>query len=165
MIFSQSPKFNFGDFFIAEIHHLPNNLKMKLKQLLVLHLLLLICSAGCVNPKTEETWEGISDNNLKVIISEFFPFEENTAADYITNRIKEKLDQRASLIIASHISVKLSRDKISHEVDVTLNKLINDTISGGKLVDFNCDENNYCSAHGVYDIAELQKNLELINNR
>jgi len=122
--------------------------------------------AGCSSYKTTaEQWEGISGNTLIIFISEFFPFDENISSEDIKNQVTERLNQRASLIIASYISLNLSRDKISHDTDTTLNNLMNDTISSGKLLKFDCSEYNYCTANSVYDIAELQKNLESINNR
>ena len=128
--------------------------------------LILIFLAGCGSFKTEsERWEGITGNTLRVTISEFFPFEENAASDVMQNQIKDKLNQRASLIIASHISVNLTRTKISRETDITLNTLINKSLAGGKLLDFECSENSYCTAHGEYDIEKLQRSLESINNR
>jgi len=136
---------------------------MKIKLFLSLQILVLI---SCNSYKTDsEPWEGISENIMKITISEYFPFEENAGNDYIKSQIKGKLDQRASLIIASYISINLLRNKISHDTDVTLNNLINETITKGKLLNFNCSENNYCTAYGEYNITELQKNLKIINNQ
>ncbi len=138
---------------------------MKLKSFLLFIIFALISSAGCITPKPEESWEGISDNTLKITISEFFPFEDNATDEFVKKQINEKLDQRASLILASHITMNLARNKISKDTDITINRLINDTINSGKMVQYECNENNYCSAHGEYNIAELQRNLELINNQ
>jgi len=138
---------------------------MKLKSFLLFIILTLISNAGCISPKAEESWEGISDNTLKITISEFFPFEDNATDEFVKKQINEKLNQRASLILASHITINLTRNKISKDVDVAINKLINDTINNGKMVQYECNENNYCSAHGEYNTTELQKNLELINNQ
>ena len=135
---------------------------MKIKLSLLLCIIVLICTV-CAAPKTGEPWEGITGKTLKVTISEFFPFEENETDESIKIRINEKLNQRASLIIASHITINLDRNKISGNIDSTINKLINEAISGGRMTGFECNENNYCAAHGEYDITELQENLESIN--
>ncbi len=111
----------------------------------------------------EEPWEGISGNTLRVYISEFFPFEENVTGNDIQNLIKERLNQRATLIIASNISINLDRSKITKETDIILNKLINDTISKSRVGSYDCSENNLCTAFGEYDITEILQNLESIN--
>lgn len=137
---------------------------MKTKIFFLLSIVILIYDA-CAAPKTGEPWEGISGNTLKVSISEFFPFEENETDESIKIRINEKLNQRASLILASHITLNLDRSKISGNLDITINKLINDAVTGGKMTGFECNENNYCAADGEYDITELQTNLEFINKQ
>ncbi len=129
-------------------------------------LLIFISSIGCAGFRTaSEQWEGISNNTLRITIAEFFPFEEIVTNDEIKIQIKEKLNQRATLIIASHLSINLDRKKINGETDVLLNKLINNAISTGTLSNYECSENNYCTAFSEYDITELQKNLETINNQ
>ena len=137
---------------------------MKIKLFLLLSIVILIYTA-CIAPKTGEPWEGITGNTLKVTISEFFPFEDNETDESIKIRINEKLNQRASLIIACHITLNLDRSRISGNVDVTINKLINEAVTGGRMTGFECNENNYCAAHGEYDITELQENLESINKQ
>lgn len=137
---------------------------MKTKLFLLLNIIILVYVA-CVAPKTEEQWEGITGNVLKVTISEFFPFEDNETDESIKIRINEKLSQRASLIIACHITMNLERSRISNDVDITINKLINEAVAGGKMTGFECNENNYCTANSEYDITELQTNLDLINKQ
>ena len=137
---------------------------MKTKLFLLLNITILVYVA-CIAPKTEEQWEGITGNILKVTISEFFPFEDNETDESIKIRINEKLSQRASLIIACHVTMNLERSRISGNVDITINKLINEAVESGKMTGFECNENNYCAANGEYDITELQKNLESINNK
>ena len=112
-----------------------------------------------------EPWEGISDNSLRVIISEFFPLEENLTADDIHNQIKERLNQRASLIIASYISINLPRNKISNETDNTFNKLINEIITDGKQIKYDCSESNYCTGSSEYNIKDLHSFLESLNKQ
>ena len=138
---------------------------MKIK-IFLMFLIIVLCQINCMNYKTDPvSWEGISDNTMKITISEFFPIEENESNEKIKNQIKEKLNQRASLIIASYISINLPRNRISHETDVNLNNLINEAIKNGKLLNYDCSENSYCTAHGEYDITELQKNLKLLNTQ
>lgn len=137
---------------------------MKTKLFLLLNIIILIYAA-CIAPETKEQWEGITGNTLKITISEFFPFEDNETDENLKTRINEKLNQRASLIIACHITMNLDRSRISNTVDITINKLINEAVTGGKMTGSECNENSYCTAHGEYDITELQKNLELINKQ
>ena len=137
---------------------------MKTKLFILPGILILLFTA-CTSPKTGEPWEGITGNTLKVTISEFFPFEENETDESIKIRINEKLNQRASLIIASHITINLDRNKISGNIDNTINKLINEAVTGGRMTGFECNENNYCAAHGEYDITVLQTNLEFTNKQ
>ena len=123
---------------------------------------LLYCSSYNSN---SEKWEGISGSRLKIVIAEFFPFEENVMNNKIEAIVKQRADSRASLIMASYISINLSRDKISPANDVALNNLINESVSTGKLTDYHCSENNYCNASAEYDITALLKKLEAINNQ
>lgn len=142
-----------------------DNYKMKRNLFFITYISLLIFSTGCGSYKTVyDQFEGISDNTLIIIISEFFPFEEHISNEAIKSQIIERLNQRASLVIASYISLNLSRNKISNDNDIILNNLMNEIISRGKLLRLDCSENNYCSANGEYDIAELKKKLESINN-
>ena len=125
-----------------------------------------MCLLSCRSyNKNSERWEGLSENRLTIVLAEFFPFEENLADDKITAIIKQRVDARASLILASHISINLERNKISPKNDVALNKLINDTVISGKLINHYCTENNYCTATAEYDIIELLKKLTAINNQ
>jgi hypothetical protein len=139
-------------------------MKTKLSLAIIPCLIIYLLACASLNP-TNGQWEGISGDTLRIIISEFFPLEENVTDEYISKILKQRLDQRASLIIASYISINLSRNKVSTEVDVTLNSLINKSISQGKLINFHCRENNYCTAYADYDISEIIKNLSIINNQ
>jgi len=76
----------------------------------------------------------------------------------------ERLNQRAALLVASHISISLSRDKISKNTDIVLNNKIDEIIKSGKLINYSCNENNYCSADSEYNLAGLQQTLESFNN-
>jgi len=137
----------------------------KLPRMLTFVLLVFLSALNCSSYNTDlEKWEGISESNLRVTISEFFPFEENITSDNIKQQIKDRLDQRASLLLASHISINIPRNKISHETDIFINDQMNSTIAGGVVLRYDCTENNYCTAEAEYNIAELQKKLELINN-
>lgn len=139
---------------------------MKMK-LIVFHLAAAIFwLCGCISAGIDNTaWEGITGSRMRIIVSEFFPYDNNETAERTENQVKEKLNQRATLIIASHISVNLKRDRVTAETDKKLNDLINAAVSKGELVKYGCDENNYCTAHGEYDVAELLKSLDEINSR
>jgi len=109
-------------------------------------------------------WEGISGDKLKVTISDFFPLNENENTYNVQFEIKEKLNQRASLILASHISINLRKNRISSHSDIIFNKLITETITNGKLINYECNENNYCTANGEYIITEIEKYIQTLND-
>jgi hypothetical protein len=126
----------------------------------------LVLLTGCTGMQNgSEAWEGISGETLKVTIYEFFLFEEKATSEEVKNQIMVKLNQRAALLIASHLSINLSRDKISSSNDLILNRTIDEIIQSGKLADYSCSENNYCSANGEYNVAGLYETLEMIHNQ
>jgi len=137
---------------------------MKKKITIITVVLIYLLSCRSYNKNTER-WEGLSETRLTIVLAEFFPFEENLTNDKITAIIKQRVDARASLILASHISINLKRNKISPKNDVALNKLINDAVISGKLINHYCTENNHCTATAEYDIIELLKKLTAINNQ
>ena len=139
---------------------------MKTKLLLIIIILSLLSTITCSSIKnSSEQWEGITDNAMRVTISEFFPLDENMTDDDIRNMLKDRLNQRASLIIASHLSINIPKNSISRDNELTLNKLINDSLSGLKFTNYECTENNYCQAHGEYDITVIQENLKTLTEK
>ncbi len=129
-------------------------------------IIVLFFLSGCrFNKDDSEPWEGITGNILKINISEFFPFEENIDNAAMKKMISERINQRASLIIASYISMNLPKNQASPDNDAVFNKMMDSIISSGILSEYECYENNYCTAHIEYDISELQKKLEQLNNR
>jgi len=137
-----------------------------MKKLIIILSAIIVFLLSCRSYYSNSVkWEGISENLLKIVIAEFFPFEENITDDKIKVIVKQRADSRASLIMASHVSIKLARDKVSPANDVDLNNLINQSVASGKLIDYHCFENNYCTATAEYDIFELLKKLAEINNQ
>jgi hypothetical protein len=130
----------------------------------IFSIMVSLVSCSSYNKDTA-AWEGISDNGLHIIISEFFPFDEKATNNQIMAIVKQRLDARASLIMASYISINLTRDQISIKNDTALNDLINNAVSSGKLISYHCSENNHCTASGEYNITELLKKLSVINNK
>jgi len=168
-----------GFFFIEINSTLSTYYFMKIKKLLpaylrqfkdkFIHLQLIILFSvllsSCSSFKADtSTWEGISGEILQVTLYEFFLFEENAETGEIKNQILAKLNQRAALLIASHISINLSREKISKNTDLVLNKKIDEIIKTGRLINYSCSENNYCSANREYNLGGLQQTLESLNN-
>ena len=166
-----------GFFFIEKNESTRLNHFMKIIKLLLTNLVpdkitiiavsaSLVMLTGCTGMQNgSESWEGISGETLKVTIYEFFLFEEKATSEEVKNQIMVRLNQRAALLIASHLSMYLSRDKISSSNDLILNKTIDEVIQSGKLTDYFCSENNYCSAYSEYNVAGLHRNLKLINNQ
>ncbi len=135
-----------------------------------IHIAVILASilllTNCIGLQTgSEPWEGITGETLKVTVYEFFLFEEIATAEEIKSQIMGRLNQRAALLIASHLSINLSRDKTSNNNDIILNSAIDKIIQSGKLTDYSCNENNYCSAYSEYNVAGLEQTLESINNQ
>ena len=179
MIFSQTPKFILGFFFIEINAAFSSNHFMKMNKLIRTYLplfknkfiplrimiLVSVLLTGCSSFQSDtEPWEGISGEILHVALYEFFLFEENAETGDIKNQILVKLNQRAALIIASHISINLSREKVSKNTDAVLNKKIDEIINTGRLINYSCSENNYCSANSEYNLDGLQQTLDSLNN-
>lgn len=126
----------------------------------------IICLVSCNSyDKNTDRWEGITDDRLQIHLSEFFPLDEKTSKDTIADIIKQRMDARASLILASYISINLARNKISGNNDMILNELIDNTVKKGVLINYLCSENNHCNALGVYNVMELLKRLKIMNNQ
>jgi hypothetical protein len=132
------------------------------KLFLKIQTLTLIYLLGCSLNNTSELWEGVSDNTLRVVISEYIPYHEVSASNDIKTSVKERLDQRCSLLMASYIVMNLDRSKSSISTDVLFNNLMDEAIKQGKIISIDCSDNNYCRAIGEYNISEIQKNLEAI---
>jgi len=134
------------------------------KLFLKIQVIAIIYLIGCSSfNSSSELWEGVADNTLRVIISEYFPYNEVNSNDSINVSAKEKLDQRGSLLMASYIVMNLDKSKSSHEIDVLFNNLMAEAIRQGKIINIDCSDNNYCRAIGEYDISEILQRLESIN--
>ena len=133
---------------------------------LIIQTLIIICLSCCGGFNSPpELWEGISDNRLRVIISEYFPYNEIISSDNIQSSARARLDQRGSLLMASYIVMNLDKSKSSHEIDAQFNNLMDEAIKQGEIINIDCSENNYCRAIGEYNISEILKKLESINNK
>jgi hypothetical protein len=130
------------------------------KLFLKMQTLTLIFLLGCSSLNdTSELWEGLSDNTLRVVISEYIPSHEVNDND-ITTSVREKLNQRGSLLIASYIVMNLDKSKSSYETDTLFNNLIDESIKQGKIISIDCSENNNCRAIAEYNISEILKKLD-----
>ena len=130
------------------------------KLFIKIQTLTLIYLLGCSSfNSSSELWEGVSDNTLRVVISEYIPYHE-IINDDIETSVKEKLNQRGSLLIASYIVMNLDRNKSSYETDTLFNNLIGEAIAQVKIISIDCSENNYCRAIAEYNISEILKELE-----
>jgi len=109
---------------------------------------------------TSELWEGVSDNTLRVVISEYIPYHEISTGNDINTAVRERLNQRGSLLMASYIVMNFDRNKSSHETDTLFNNLMNEAIKHGKIISIDCSENNHCRAIAEYNISEIQKKVK-----
>ena len=108
-----------------------------------------------------ELWEGVSDNTLRVVISEYIPYHEISADNDIKTYVRKKLDQRGTLLMASYIVMNFDRNKSTHETDLLFNNLMEEAIRQGETISIDCSENNHCRAIAEYNISEILKNLEV----
>ncbi|MCL2154854.1 MAG: hypothetical protein FWH53_04235, partial [Leptospirales bacterium] len=82
------------------------------KLFIKIQTLTLIYLLGCSSfNDTSELWEGVSDNTLRVVISEYIPYNEIN--NDIETSVREKLNQRGTLLMASYIVMNLDRSKSS----------------------------------------------------
>ena len=115
---------------------------------------------SCATAKVDnENWEGFSGDVMRIIISEYFPPDENDIQKIPQNLINERTWQRASLMLASYINLKIPRNYVNQESDRLFNRLIAEAIAGGKTLSSSCDENNHCHVVMEYNIAAI--NMEL----
>ena len=136
-----------------------NTMKKLFIKIQTLTLIYLLGCSSFNNPP--ELWEGVSDNTLRVVISEYIPYNEIN--NDIETSVREKLNQRGSLLIASYIVMNLDRSKSSYETDTLFNNLIDESIKQGKIISIDCLEDNNCRAIGEYNISDILKELESIN--
>lgn len=123
-------------------------------------LIMSLLIPGCASfEQTQYNWEGITDNQLKVTVYEFFLFDDNSGEEKNSVQVRGRVQQRASLLLACFASINLPRDKVTPEVDRIMNILIEKTISEGKFTGYQCNENHYCTASGLYNISEIRKTL------
>jgi len=141
--------------------HPTKNKNMK-KLFIIIQIVLLTYLLACSSSnKLGELWEGISGNTLRVIISEYIPHHEVSANNNdIQKPVKERLDQRGSLLMASYIVMNSDRSKTSLATDRLFNSLMDEAIKQGKVINIDCSENNYCRAIGEYNISEILKELK-----
>ncbi len=119
--------------------------------------LILSCSSSHVQ---SERWEGFTDDTMRVVISEFFMPDEKNPNAVPEILIKERVSQRASLLLASYVNVNLPRDKVSPESDALFNKLINEALASPGTIFTECHENNYCTVITDFNITSVNRELE-----
>jgi len=126
----------------------------------ILLTVLLLPVMSCISSNIQsEMWEGFTGDRMRVIISEFFMPDEKNPSAIPEQIIRERVLQRASLLLASYININLPRDKVSPESDELFNKLINESLSSPKTVSSECLENNYCTVITDFDIAPVNREL------
>ena len=141
-----------------------NNFFTMIRLSLKIQILTLIYLLGCGSfNNTSELWEGVADNILRVVISEYIPHHEANSGNNIETSVKEKLDQRGSLLLASYIVMNLDKNRASYETDAIFNNLMDEAIRSGKIINIDYSENNHCRAVGEYNISEILKKIESIN--
>jgi len=129
--------------------------------LLIIIILLMVSCAG--SQQQSEMWEGYTDDRMRVVISEFFLPDEKNPSAIPELMIKERVLQRASLLLASYVNINLPRDKVSPESDALFNRLINESLSTPKTIKSECLENNYCTVITEFNIAPVNRELGIFD--
>jgi len=133
------------------------------KNTAILLTVLLISVTSCISSHNQsEKWEGFTGDRMRVVISEFFLPDEQNPSAIPDQMIRERVLQRASLLLASYVNMNLPRDKVSHESDELFNRLISNSLSSPKIISSECLENNYCTIITEFDIAPV--NMELVKS-
>lgn len=131
----------------------------KISIISILAFCLMIISCRTSQDKADR-WEGFTGDKMHIMISEFFMPDEKSPAVIPEQLIKERIEQRASLLLASYININLPREKVSSETDATFNRLINESLAAPKTLLYDCSDNNYCTVITEFDIATVNRELE-----
>lgn len=115
---------------------------------------------SCGGKIRSEMWEGFTGDRMRVVVSEFFMPDEKNPSAIPEQMIKERVSQRASLLLASYVNINLPREKISHETDSLFNRLIAESLAAPGTISSECTENNYCTVLTEFDIAPVNRELE-----
>lgn len=107
-------------------------------------------------------WEGFTGDRMRVVVSEFFMPDEKNPSAIPEQIIRERITQRASLLLASYVNINLPRDRVSPESDSLYNKLINESLALPKTISLECMENNYCTVITEFDISVINKELQKV---
>lgn len=126
-------------------------------------ILLILLSSYCGTSKKDTPWEGIQNNTLRVAIYEFSPDDEDPAA--YRERIIIAGKSRAALILVSHASLNIERERVTPLTDALLNRVITVIIENGRIMSLDCRETGYCLSFIEYDITTLNDALKEINNK
>lgn len=97
---------------------------------------------------------------MRVVVSEFFMPDETNPNAIPEQMIKDRVTQRASLLLASYININLPREKVSPESDALFNKLINDVLAAPETIISECSENNFCTVITDFNIAPVNRELK-----
>lgn len=128
--------------------------------LYVFIIILFSCNTGS---NRKNSYEGFNGNRLVVFVSELIPEKQSITDDQLSAVLMEKLNQRASVILACYVSININRAKVSSSSDLALNKTINETIYHGKIIHYSFNERGYCDAFGEYDISNVFEVIKNIN--
>lgn len=121
----------------------------------------LLCIMSCQSTQVQsEKWEGFSGDKMRVVISEFFIPDEKDPSAIPEQMIRERITQRASLLLASYVNINLQRDRVSPESDALFNRLIAESLSSPVTLFSECSENNYCTVISEFDITSVNRELK-----
>jgi len=125
-------------------------------------ILLILLFTNCGTLKKDAPWEGIQNNTLRVAVYEFSPDDEDPPA--YRERIITAGKSRAALILVSHASLSMDRQRVTPLTDALLNRAITEIIENGRIMSLDCRETGYCLSLIEYDITALNNALIEINH-
>lgn len=124
-------------------------------------ILLLFFSCANADMRTDNNWEGIRDNILRVAVYQFTADEEDSQK--INKLIIDTGRSRAATILVSYASLNIDPLRVNQESDKIINTAVNIVLDNGKIISADYTERGYTLAFIEYDISYLKESLDSIS--
>jgi len=103
--------------------------------------------------------EGFYGNTLRIVVYDFIIPEGEAEINSDNEQIKEKVYSRATLLIASYLSIKIPKEKISPATDKLFNDAIEKTLGSCRIMSLSAEENSYYYIVADFDISPINDAL------
>jgi len=103
--------------------------------------------------------EGFYGNTLRIVVYDFIIPEGEAEINSDNEQIKEKVYSRATLLIASYLSIKIPKGKISPATDKLFNNAIEKTLGSCRIMFLSAEENSYYYIVADFDISPINDAL------